>query len=116
MKKFFPIMLLALLLTGCHPSQTAMDDLQSFTGRIEHKADRWTEADWDDAAIHYSEICQTIERYDYTDEQLREIGRLKGRCLAQFAKHSFNESTQGLHDSFIELGGAIEGLLDGLGK
>jgi len=116
MKKFFPIMLLALLLTGCHPSQTAMDDLQSFTERIEQKSDRWSEADWDDAAMHYSEICQTIERYDYTDEQLREIGRLKGRCLAQFAKHSFNESTQGLHDSFIELGGAIEGLLDGLGK
>ena len=85
MKKFFPIMLLALLLAGCHPSQTAMDDLQSFTERIEQKSDRWSEADWDDAAMHYSEICQTIERYDYTDEQLREIGRLKGRCLAHLA-------------------------------
>jgi len=116
MKRFFPLLLLSLLLVACHPSQTAMDDLQKFTERIETKSDNWSAADWDDAAMLYSEICQTIERYDYDDEQLREIGRLKGRCLAQFGKHSFDESTQGLHDSFIELGGAIEGLLDGLGK
>lgn len=116
MKKFLPLLLLALFITGCNPSQMAVDDLQKFTERIETKSDRWSEADWDDAAMHYSELCQTIERYDYNEEQLREIGKLKGRCLAQFAKHSFDEGTKGLHDSFIELGGAIEGLLDGLGK
>lgn len=116
MKKFIPLMMLSLLLAACNPSQTAMDDLQKFTERIEQKSANWSDADWDDAAMHYSEICQTINMYDYTDEQKREIGKLKGRCLAQFGKHTFDEGTQGLHDSFIELGGAIEGLLEGLGK
>ena len=116
MKRFLPLMLLSLLLVACHPSQTAMDDLQKFTERIETKSDKWSEADWDDAAMHYSEICQTIERYDYSDEELREIGKLKGRCLAKFSKHSFDEGTKGMHDAFIELGGALEGLFEGLGK
>ena len=116
MKRFLPLALLALLLAACNPSQSSLDELQKFTERIEQKSPDWSDADWDDAAIYYSEICQTLDRYDYTEEQLREIGKLKGRCLAQFAKHSFNEGTQGLHDSFIELGGAIEGLLEGLGR
>lgn len=116
MKKFLPLLLLPLLLTACHPEQMAMNDLQKFTERIEMKSDGWSDADWDDALMHYSEICQTIERYDYTDEQRHQIGELKGRCMAKFYKHSFDDATQGMHDSFIELGGAIEGLLDGLGK
>ena len=116
MKKFLPLLLLSLLLAACNPSQTAVDDLQKFTERIETKSDRWSDADWDDALLHYSELCQTIERYDYNDEQLREIGELKGRCMAQFYKHSFDDAAKGMHDAFIELGGAIEGLLDGLGR
>lgn len=116
MKRFIPLMLLSLLLAACNPSQTAKDDLQKFTERIETKSDKWSAADWDDAAMHYSEICQTIERYDYTQEEIREIGKLKGRCLAKFSKHSFDEGKQDMHDAFIELGGAIEGLFEGLGK
>lgn len=116
MKRLFPLMLLSLVLVACNPSQMAVDDLEKFTERIETKSDKWSEADWDDAAMHYSELCQTVERYDYTEEELHQIGQLKGRCLAQFAKHSFNGATEGMHDAFIELGGAIEGLLDGLGR
>ena len=116
MKRFIPLLMLSLLLASCHPSQTAVADLEKFTERIEMKSDGWSEADWDDAVIHYAEIVQTLERYDYTDEELHHIGELKGRCLAQFSKHSFNNAGQELHDAFIELGGAIEGLLDGLGR
>ena len=116
MKRILPLMLLSLILAACNPSQTALADLEKFTERIETKSDNWSEADWDDAVLLYSEICQTIERYDYTDEELRNIGKLKGRCLAQFSKHSFDKAGQDMHDAFIELGGAIEGLLDGLGR
>ena len=114
MKRYLPLLLLSLLLAACNPSQMAMDDLQKFTERIETTSDKWSDADWDDGVLHYSEICQTIERYEYSEEQIHEIGKLKGRCMAQFYKHSFDESTQGMQDAFIELGGAIEGLLDGL--
>ena len=116
MKKILPLLFVTFLLAACHPQQTAKEDLQKFTERIEQKSDKWSDADWDDAAMHYSEICQTIERYDYSDEELREIGKLKGRCLAKFSKHAFDAGTKGMHDAYIELGGALEGLFEGLGK
>lgn len=114
MKKYLPIFWLSMLFVSCNPSQTALNDLQKFTERIEQKSSGWSEAEWDDALMYYSEICETIERNEYSDQEIREIGKLKGRCIAQFAKHSLHEGTRDMHDVFIELGGAIEGLLDGL--
>ena len=116
MKRFLPLLMLSLLLAACHPSETAFNDLQKFTERIETKSDNWSDADWDDALMHYSEICQTLERYDYSEEQSYEIGQMKGRCMAKFYKHATKETTDELHDAFLELGGAIESLLEEFGK
>jgi hypothetical protein len=116
MKKFLSLLLLSLLFVACNPSETAFNDLQKFTERIEQKSDNWSAADWDEAVLHYADICQTLDNYEYTDEQKREIGKLKGRCKAKFAKHSLDENANGMHDALIELGGAVEGLLEGLGK
>ena len=115
MKKFLPLMLLTILLAGCNPSQSAMNDLEKFTERIETKSDKWSAADWDDAVMNYSEICETLTRYEYTPEEKRHIGELKGRCKAQFFKHQFGEDTQDALDTILELGGALDGFLQGLG-
>ena len=87
MKRFLHLLMLSLILAACNPSQSALNDLQKFTDRIEQKSERWSEADWDDALMHFSEITQTIDRYDYTDEQQRTIDELKMRCIAQFYEH-----------------------------
>lgn len=116
MKKFLSLLLLSLLFVACNPSQTAKDDLRKFTERIEQKSDKWSDADWDDALMHYSEICQTLDQYKYTAEEKVEIGKLKGRCQAQFVKHSFNNGVNDATDTFLEMSGAIEGFFEGLGK
>lgn len=116
MKKFLPLLLLTLLFAGCNPAQSTMNDLEKLTERIENKSDKWSAADWDDALMHYSEICETLKRYDYTPEETRHIGELKGRCKAKFYTHQFGTDMQDATDAFIELGGAIEGFLEGLGK
>ncbi len=116
MKKILPLLLLSLLFVACNPSESAKNDLQKFTERIEQKSDKWSDAEWDDALAYYSEMCQTIDRYDYSEEELREIGKLKGRCMAKFYKHSFDEGARDVHDAFIELGGAMEELFDAFGK
>lgn len=87
MKRFLPLLMLSLMLAACNPSQSAIDDLQAFTERIEQKSDRWSEADWDDALMHFSEITQTIDRYSYSDEQQSTIDELKMRCIALFYEH-----------------------------
>ena len=116
MKKFLPLLLLTMTLAACNPSQMAVDDLQKFTERIENKSDNWSDADWDDALMHFAEISQTLDRYEYSDEQKLEIAKLKGRCKVQFAKHSFDNMNDEMLNAIIEFGGTLEGVFDGLFK
>ena len=109
-------MLLTAVLVACNPSQMAFDDLQKFTERIENKSDNWSDADWDDALMHFAEISQTLDRYEYSDEQKLEIAKLKGRCKVQFAKHSFDNMNDEMLNAIIEFGGTLEGVFDGLFK
>lgn len=92
MKKLL-VNLLALVFCGslmaCNPDKTAYESLENFTERLEQKSADWSEADWDDALQKYSEIVQTLERYNYSDEQLESIGRLEGKCMAIFVRHGF---------------------------
>lgn len=53
-----------------------------------------------------------IEEGNYTDEQLREIGRLKGQCVAIYSKSALKLFKDGLKDTINELEGAIEGFLN----
>lgn len=53
-----------------------------------------------------------IEEGNYTDEQLHEIGRLKGQCVAIYSKSALKLFKDGLKDTINELEGAIEGFLN----
>lgn len=112
MKKFLPVLLLVLLMTGCNPSQMAKDELVKFTERIEQKSDRWSEADWDDNAQYFSEICQTLDRYEYDEQQTREIDSLKSLCRAKFRTHRFGEVKEGLEEAVIEINDAFNEILN----
>lgn len=116
MKKFIVFSLMAVVLAACNPQQTAVDDLATFTERLEKESAEWSPAEWDDAMQHFSEITQTIERYQYTDEELQEIGRLEGRCFAYFAAYAASQFEAQTHDALQELQGAVDGFLDVLGN
>lgn len=116
MKKGILILLLGVVLAACNADQVAIKDLEKFTQRMEQKSPNWSEADWDDAALQYNEICATLERYEYTEEQLRQIGVCEGKCTALFLKHSAANATRDLHNAVIEIGGAVDGFLQSIGK
>ena len=46
--------------------------------------------------------------------KLKEIGRLKGICLAQFTKYSIKSFKNGLEDAMKEMEGIMEGFTQGL--
>jgi len=110
------LLLSATVLVACDPNQTAKNDLAKLTERIETKSADWSAADWDDALLAYNEICQTIERYEYTDEELREIGRLKGKCSAMFLQHQVKQSIDDAKPILKELEGAVDGFLEAITK
>lgn len=112
MKKVLLLVVCALL-WACNPGQGTIDSLEKLTSRIENNSSNWTEADWDDAAQNYSEIIETLQRYEYTDEQLQHIGQLEGRCMAGFTKHYSGQVIDIIHDASVEMMGVLEGFSSG---
>lgn len=110
------LLLAVVLLAACNPQERALEDLRSFAERLEANYPNYSAADWDDAVMHYSEICATLDRYkaDYAPEQLEAIGRLKGRCQAIFTRHALEEGVDDFMQNIHEYKGLIEGFMEGL--
>lgn len=105
-----------VLLVACNPQESALEDLRSFTDRLEIHYQNYSAADWDDAVMHYGEICETLEQYrnEYTPEQHKEIGRLKGRCMAIFTKHEVEDGINGFMQNLYQYKGMFDGFMEGL--
>ena len=65
------------------------------------------------ASLVYKKIDEKLKKHanDYTYEESREIGKLKGECVAGFA----NGVKQNVGDKANNLRGFIEGLVGGFG-
>lgn len=63
-------------------------------------------------------IDAEIKQYrdQYTDEEMKEIGRLKGKCAGLIAKKTMNSATQKLGDISKQAEGMIEGFMEGFGE
>jgi hypothetical protein len=51
-------------------------------------------------------------RKEYTNEELKEIGRLKGILLAQYTKNSFKSIKEDVESATKEAEGLIDGFLN----
>ena len=63
-------------------------------------------------SLSYSAIEEELAKYEYTDEELKEIGRLKGKCMGYLTKQSLKNLEKQIKDLTKELEGGIEGFLE----
>lgn len=105
-----------LLITSCTSKHTPVNRLEKLSEVLQANASEYTEEDWKTTADELELIESDIEQYkdEYTDEELKEIGRLKGICLAQFTKYSIKAFKNGLDDAMKEAEGVMEGFTQGL--
>ena len=104
-----------LLLMGCSDEKTdALNDLEAITEEITTKSANYTQEDWDIAENQFGLICEELEQYEFTDEQLKHIGKLKGKCTAVFACKKASDFKNSLHRIGKEVEGFIEGISGGL--
>lgn len=108
--------LFILCTIGCHSKQSPINRLEKLSEEIQSNAQDYTKEDWKASAEELELIEDEIEQYksEYTDEELEEIGRLKGICLAQFTKHSIRTFKDGFEDVIKEAEGLLEGFSQGL--
>lgn len=115
MKRLFTICLTFMILfgiTSCDSSQSAIRDLEILLNEIEENHQSYTEEDWENMSLSYSAIEEELAKYEYTDEELKEIGRLKGKCIGYLTKQSLKDLEKQIEDLTKELEGGIEGFLE----
>lgn len=108
-------LILCITLLSCHSKQTPITRLSDIVEDLQQNASEYSEEDWQYFAEEFESIEAEIEqyRYDYTAEELNEIGRLKGICIAQLTKYSLNALKNEFDNSVNELNGLVEGLKQG---
>ena len=115
MKKIITICLGLILVLGmnsCESPRSAVRELESFLYELETNYLSYTEEDWRIAAETYIAIEEKLAQYEYTDEELKEIGRLKGRCIGMMAKKVTIDYKKKFDDITKEIEGAIEGFIN----
>ena len=115
MRNLFLTIVIFVMLLGmisCDSSQSAIRDLEVLLNEIETNYQSYSEEDWENMSLSYSAIEEELAKHEYTDEELKEIGRMKGRCLGYLTKQSIKEIEKQLEDFGKELEGGIEGFLE----
>ena len=112
MKKFFGV-LVAIILTSfmvvyATPEKESLSSLQELYEEMELNHENYTKEDWEKVKVEFDSITSQMKLDDYTDEQIKEIGKLKGKCSAYLTKGLLKRAEKGL----IELGGILEGYLE----
>ena len=114
MKKLFVFLLmmgLASFMMSCAtPEEKSLRSLQEFHDELELNHENYTIEDWGKAQAEYDAITAGMNLNNYTNEQLREIGKLKGKCSAYLTKGLLKRAEKG----FVEFGSMLEGYLEGL--
>lgn len=111
--KYFSICIIfSLLASACETSQTPVDHLSALLQRIDNESDGYTEEDWNNITNEYTEIEEELSKYEYTDEELKEIGRIKGQILAKVTKSTVKDIKKQMEDLSKQLEGGLEGFME----
>lgn len=104
------IMAASAMLASCDKKQQVKDNLDDFVTELSERADDMTPEEWDEATAKYERIVAEMESIDFTDEELREIGRIKGVAAKKFAKRKMKEAGAAIDNVMKQAAGFLEGL------
>lgn len=115
MKRMMNLLLSAMLLfafIACNNPQSAINNLESLVERIEKNSDEYSEEDWEEISEEYDDIQKELEKHEYSEEQLKKIGRLQGKCMALMSKKVFQNAGKAIDNFGKQMEGALEGFMD----
>lgn len=83
-------------------------ELEHLSEELNDNSSKYSRQDWEDAFVQYQQIIEQIDQYEYTDEELKEIGKLKVRCLKEMSKGSLKQFQGEIYSVSKQLEGALE--------
>lgn len=116
LKFCFYLLVCVFLFASCQNKQTPIKKLETLDKTLTQKSNSFTTQDWENAIAEYEQIEKELSMYNYTDEELRMIGRMKGRLWAKISKEYLNTAAEGI-DTYLKMfEGALEGFMEEFGS
>ena len=112
----FGIGVLMFALVACNPGQTKLDELEKLVTEAETEYESYNKEDWQGVEEAYDALLVEMEKYDYSSEEHRKIGKLKGKFEAIQMKYTMVNFSNMVSDYAEEVTGALEGILEELEK
>ena len=116
LKFYFCLLLCMFIFASCENKQTPIKKLEKLNRTVVQESETFTTQDWENAIAEYEQIEKELSMYNYTDEELRMIGRIKGRLWAKISKEYLNTAAEGI-DTYLKMfEGALEGFMEEFGS
>lgn len=103
--------------TSCHSKSTPIEDLANLAEDVKANYENYTEQDWESFVEELEFIEQELAEYQdqYTDEEIKEIGRMEGICLGYATKYCVKSIKKDLNSVVKGAEGFLEGFSDAFG-
>ncbi len=100
----FAIVFVALFISSCQSQEEkAIDKLDTLVERVEKNGNDYSADDWKAVVKDLEAINKEMENYDYSKEELKEIGRKEGRIMvmmtheaAKYLKNNYQSILEGV--------------------
>ena len=106
------LLLGALSLSSCSSRYTAINNLESLVNEVENEGETYTLADWSKLTQKCVRIERELNKHEYTPEENREIGKLKGRLGGIVAKDILEDLYKITNTLKEQFNGGINGFLE----
>ena len=121
MKRFTRILAVAIIaitgfnltLSATEPKEKCIKKLERLNKEVKKDAANFTDEDWDAVMEQYNTISEELKTYEFEEDELRQVGKLKGRFLGMVAKKNLSKGSKALNDFLQQMGGFLEGLMEG---
>lgn len=111
---FLSVLPIIILCASCS-SYTPATEFANLTDELEQNSDRYTTEDWENAIATYQSIIRYSDGYEFSNEELQEIGRQQGRCLSYITKGYAKIAAKAGSSYLNQLKGIFEGFTEELG-
>ena len=106
------VLLFLILSCSCNSSQSVLEDLDELVKDMEENYTEYTVEEWENCIENYTKIEEALLQYEYSDEDLKKIGKLKGKYVGYLTKYTIQGVKRQIEDISKEMEGGIEGLME----
>lgn len=103
-------------LLSCGGAYNPVNRLEGLTEELEENSSYYTADDWSYAIEEYEQIETELAEYSYSEEEMKEIARMRGKCYAFLLQGAAVIAKDGLVDQLDYIENIMAGFEEGVGN